>query len=585
MTEVRGVRYANYFRVVAIDFDGTLTESGRPSSTVLDAVARCRDRGVRVVLVTGRILDELRNVFPDVGDHFDGLVAENGAVLTSDRGCRDLAAPIPRALLEALQGRGVHARQGRVLVACSAADEHAVLDDVHRLGLEAQLVVNRSELMVLPSGVNKGTGLLAALADLGLSRHNTIAVGDAENDHSLFEVAELGVAVANAVVSLRERADLVLEQADGAGVTVLLDGDLVAGRLRVQPARWSVELGVDEEEQRVALPAAQINVLVTGDTGDGKSFIAGMVAEQLIGLGYSVLVVDPEGDHVGLDRLPGVLVVGGDRHLPPPAAVVPLLRHRYASVVADLSGLDEADQEQYLRELPAEVEAQRRNSGLPHWVIIDEAHGPIGHHGAAISVFDPTIKGHCLVTWRPEELAAEALASIDVVLALTGHRPSEALVDITAAVADLPRAHVAALLCGPPGRVVVGMRGRPRTAARVVPRARATPHFRHDHKYATVGASATARFYFRDAPDHLTGATAGNLADLEAILAACGRAVLRHHCPRHDLSRWTVDVFHDDVLGGTLRQAEDRVKEDSPAAVVEAARLDLLGALQSRRHR
>ena len=39
--------------------------------------------------------------------------------------------------------------------------------------------------MVLPSGVNKATGLSAALVELGLSRHNVVAVGDAENDHAL----------------------------------------------------------------------------------------------------------------------------------------------------------------------------------------------------------------------------------------------------------------------------------------------------------------------------------------------------------------------------------------------------------------
>jgi hypothetical protein len=87
--------------------------------------------------------------------------------------------------------------------------------------------------------------LVEALGELGLSPHNTIAVGDAENDHSLLEVAEIGVAVANAVESLRHHADVVLDLPDGAGVAELVRGPLVSGRSGLQrPGREiRVELG------------------------------------------------------------------------------------------------------------------------------------------------------------------------------------------------------------------------------------------------------------------------------------------------------------------------------------------------------
>ena len=52
--------------------------------------------------------------------------------------------------------------------------------------------------MVLPLGATKGTGLAYALHELGYSPHNVAACGDAENDRSLFEVAEYAAAVANA---------------------------------------------------------------------------------------------------------------------------------------------------------------------------------------------------------------------------------------------------------------------------------------------------------------------------------------------------------------------------------------------------
>ncbi len=180
-------------RAIALDFDGTLTDGDRPSAETLAALADIRDRGIRVILVTGRILPELQATFGDVAEHFDALVMENGAVAVIDHHVRAVALPIDGALLAKLREAGVHARQGTVIVATSNANEHKVLDIVGELGLECQLVRNRTELMVLPSGVNKGSGLMAVLGSLGLSAHDCIAVGDAENDHSLLAAAELGL--------------------------------------------------------------------------------------------------------------------------------------------------------------------------------------------------------------------------------------------------------------------------------------------------------------------------------------------------------------------------------------------------------
>ncbi|OOK66020.1 haloacid dehalogenase-like hydrolase family protein [Mycobacterium kansasii] len=73
-----------------------------------------------------------------------------------------------------------------------------------------------------------------------LSPHNTVAVGDAENDLSLFGIAEIGAAVADAVASVRRSADLVLDKPDGAGVAELLSGPYLAGyNVGVHPAGGS----------------------------------------------------------------------------------------------------------------------------------------------------------------------------------------------------------------------------------------------------------------------------------------------------------------------------------------------------------
>lgn len=104
----------DYFRAVAIDYDGTLADADRPSAGALEAIAELRSAGRRVILVTGRILEELRAVFPDVDRRFDAIVAENGAVASIERATRFLSAPVELELDEALVDRAVPFRRGRI---------------------------------------------------------------------------------------------------------------------------------------------------------------------------------------------------------------------------------------------------------------------------------------------------------------------------------------------------------------------------------------------------------------------------------------------------------------------------------------
>ena len=579
LVEVMAGGALGYFRAVAVDYDGTLAD-GAVASDTLTALAEARARGIRVILVTGRVVHELRAVFADVEHHVDALVAENGAVLVSSVGVRRLAAPIDRAVSSALSARGVVHRRGQVLIACSAADEPVALEVIRGLGLDCRLVPNRDQLMILPAGVTKGTGVLEALGDLGLSPHNTLGVGDAENDHSLMEVCEVGVAVANAIDSIRAHADVTLDLPDGQGVADLLRGPILAGRTHVHPRRWQITLGIDDRGEAVTLPASQLNVAVCGGTGTGKSYLTGLMGEQLVRDGYALVVIDPEGDHLGLGELHNVLVTGGQDRLAGPAEVVHLLRN--VTVVVDLSHLDRARQAKYLAGLPAEIEAQRAVTGLPQWVVVDEAHAPLGRAGASLGVFNPAAKGYLLVTWRPEDLANQVPAALDAVIALSSPQPSNHLIDLTAAVADMPRAQIARMLDGPAGRAVLAWRALPHQAVAFTLGARSTPHLRHEHKYEHSGVDRGHRFYFRTEADTLTGAVAANLAELEDELIRCERGVLRHHCPGHDFSRWVSGVFHDEPLAAELAAAEAQLSARSPAAIVEQVRLALVAALQAR---
>lgn len=567
-----------FFHAVAIDYDGTLADADRPHPQALAALAEARAVGRKVVLVTGRLLQDLRAAFPEADDYTDVIVAENGAVLA--RGCeqRLLAAPLPAELGSALAAQGVAVRAGQVLLACDGAAEPVVLAEVRRLGLECQLIRNRNALMVLPAGASKGAGLAAGLAELGLSCHNTAAIGDAENDHSLLAAAELSVAVGNAVDALKDEADLVMADADGIGVASFLRGPVLAGRARVRPARWRVTLGSQADGTAVSIPASQVNVLVTGVPQRGKSYLAGLIAERLIRLGYSVVVVDPEGDHVGLSRLPGVLVAGSGGSLPSAASLAELVRHHPGGVVLDLSAVPAASRAGYLQAAQLQLEALRAETGLPHWVILDEAQLPLARD--ATTFLEPAATGYCLVTYRPEELRPEALMAIDVIIALAGDDDTRTA-DLLAAVGAMPRTAAAALLRDADrGQAVLVDRASPRTGTVFSIGHRETSHMRHWHKYTAGQLAAGRRFYFRSDWHTATGATAGSLGELAHELATCDDRVIIHHCQQGDFSRWVHDVLGDPPLAAAIARIEST--EPAGAASAAQARAALLSAIHQR---
>lgn len=111
---------------------------------------------------------------------------------------------------------------GECLVEAEAALAHRILDVIRERELPLVILFNRSRLMILPQSISKATGLREALSVLRLSPHNTIAIGDAENDHSMLETCEVGVAVPWGSQALRAAADEVLEGADPAIVAAYI---------------------------------------------------------------------------------------------------------------------------------------------------------------------------------------------------------------------------------------------------------------------------------------------------------------------------------------------------------------------------
>jgi hydroxymethylpyrimidine pyrophosphatase-like HAD family hydrolase len=566
---------------LALDYDGTIARGDRLDPAVRDAIASARTRGITVLLATGRILDELRRVAGDL--HFvDGVIAENGAVLhfPESEHTSVLAPPIPPAFVAELARRGVRCRAGRSLVDADAADAAVILDVIRALELPLVLLFNQGRVMTLPQGVSKGTGLQAALATLRLSARNTLAIGDAENDHELLRLAEVGVAVPWGSPALRAAADLTLAGDGTAAVAAYLDAVAASGQLpATAQGRRRLLLGYTEDGREFWLAARGRNVLIAGDTRSGKSWVAGLLCEQLILHGYCVCVIDPEGDYRSLEPLPGVTILGGEDPPPSPRDVVRALRYPDRSVVIDLSRLPQDAKLAYIRTILVALNQLRQRTGLPHRIVIDEAHYFL-HDGNVDGLLDLERNGYTVITYCASRLPRPLLDSTEVVVVTCESNPAEvdALFTLCEERAG-SRQDWSALGRLRPGQAIAlpitaesGGRLRLFNVAR-----RLTPHVRHRQKYVDVPVSEPRAFVFSTLPN----VRARTLRQFVAELECNPVRLLEPFVDRGDFSRWIRDVFGDHALAAELRAIESRHRgragPDTIPALIDAirARYDL----------
>ncbi|MCK6554976.1 HAD hydrolase family protein [Candidatus Binatia bacterium] len=571
-----------YFRAVAVDYDGTLNAGGRPSEEVLKTLQAVRHGGCRCILVTGRILTELRTDFPDCADHFDLLVVENGAVVATGSLAMPLVSPVPAEVDAALDRLGIHWRRGDVIVAAGATHAEAILRSLREDGADCQLVRNRGELMILPAGVSKATGLRYALLQLGISPHSTIAIGDAENDLAMLEACELGVAVENAVDTVKARADLVLSEPNGAGVMRFLRDGVLQATLPPAGRRWQITLGRSSKGAPVRLPSAAVDIVVTGGSGSGKSFAAGLIAEQLVQLGYVVCVIDPEGDHAPLGRLPNVVTLGGHDHAPAVEDLARIFEQSGTSVVVDLSLVPALQQYAWTLGAIDFLERRRAQCGMPHWLIIDEAHTALGA-ACESAGFDERLRGHCLVTYRPDELAELVTRSVDYVLLVAGPDGIDpvAVGALSTATGLAPMSLGKELHGVGLGEAILVRVGAEPPIERLRFAPRWVAHVRHWHKYSSAQLPAEGRFYFRG-PAGLTGAAAGNMEEFHREVRRATAGTLQHHAAFGDFSRWVTEVIQDRVLAGAVRRSEARISSARSSREREAGRRELLAAVEQR---
>ena len=275
-----------YLIALATDYDGTLAHHGRVDTETIAALERLKVSGRHLLLVTGRELPDLKRVF-DRLDLFDIIVAENGALLYFPKSQeeRPVAAAPPLDLVKELRARGVQPLSvGCGIIATWEPNETKVLDCIRHLGLEWQIIFNKGAVMVLPPGVNKATGLAAAVNALALSPLNVLAIGDAENDHAFLTASGCSVAVANAIEAVKQTADVVTAAAHGAGTRKSALGFPTAHGAGVREAIDSL---LADEKVFTARAADRRKIMLGKDEravlrpADGSVLIAGSAVERL----------------------------------------------------------------------------------------------------------------------------------------------------------------------------------------------------------------------------------------------------------------------------------------------------------------
>jgi energy-coupling factor transporter ATP-binding protein EcfA2 len=466
-----------------------------------------------------------------------------------------------------LRARGVGpVSAGRVIVATWEPHETTVLETIRDLGLELQVIFNKGAVMVLPAGVNKATGLACALERLGLSHHNAVGIGDAENDHALLRSCEFSAAVANALPKLKEAADRVTERDHGAGVAELIDALLADDLRSFEPrlTRHHILVGTARDGTEIKLPPYGQNVLLIGTSGSGKSTLATGFLERLAEQKYTFCVIDPEGDY---DTFAGAVVIGAPTRPPTVDEVVQLLSKAESSCIVNLVGLPIADRPVFFASLAPRVQELRARSGRPHWLLIDEAHHVLPAEWEPGPLALPEkLSGVLQISVHPDLIAPKALRQVQTLI-VVGKNPGAAFRELAKACGrEAPSVDVEEI---EPGHALLWHVNEPAPVSLKIAPSH-TERRRHTRKYAEGELPPDRSFFFRG-PDKKLNLRARNLIQFLQLAEGVDDDTWMHHLKAGDYSAWIRQAIKDSGLAAMLREVEQE-KNLSPAESRERVR-------------
>lgn len=542
------------YLALATDYDGTLAHHGRVSAATLESLKQLAATGRRLLLVTGRELNELLDLFAEV-DLFDLVVAENGALLyrPSTRERIVLGEPPPPGFVKALEEKGVPVQVGASIVATVTPHEVAVIETIREQGLELQVIFNKGAVMVLPPNVNKASGLAAALKEMELSPHNVVGIGDAENDHALLAYSEFSAAVANAVPMLKAQADLTTEGSRGEGVAELIAA-MIKDDLREashEQKRRRLLVGRRDNDEELYIAPAWHNILVAGSSGSGKSTLATGLLERLCKEDYQFCIIDPEGDY---EEFEDAIVLGSADHGPSTTEVLTALEKPDTSVVVNLIGLPLQDRPAFFLGLLPHLQELRSKTGRPHWILVDETHHllPTDWESAS-SMLGDGLHSMIYITVHPDWVAPDVLKGVDLIAAL-GEDPYETLRNFAeAAGIDPPAAQPLELEAGH-ALMWFCKRDEPPFVLEIEPSH--SERRRHRRKYAEGELPPDRSFYFRG-PGQKLNLRAQNLMLFTQLAEGIDDETWLHHLRQGDYSRWMDDCVKDEDLAKQVRAIEE----------------------------
>ena len=236
-------------KLIALDMDGTLlTPDHEVSEANRNAIAKAMDKGVTVMLSTGRWLDFCYAYAEDLKLNTYLVTVNGGEVWTSSKELVERHTHT-QELMEKMWHIGNNVGVNMWCVATDKiynAGEHPddfyarewlkigynsedknKLDQVRKgLAKFTSLELTNSlptNIEVNPLGVNKANGLVRVCKELGITMDEVMAVGDSLNDIKMIEQAGLGVAMGNAQEAIKDVADFVTDTNNDDGVAKAIE--------------------------------------------------------------------------------------------------------------------------------------------------------------------------------------------------------------------------------------------------------------------------------------------------------------------------------------------------------------------------